>query len=136
MEASSKLDIATMSAYTDMVQRWQLDEERLVAATAQSIHQLEASLRKSVAKARHVGLPWEQVASALGTARQSAWRRFKEESVTVKTKKKKTLRICSFCGEPQNKVKHLVAAPTGASICGECLDLASKMLQDARSKKD
>ncbi len=106
--------------------RWDLGEKELVAATAQTVKQLESALSEAVVRARERGLSWEQIASALKTARQSAWRRFKEANVKERADTKK--RVCNFCGQPQHKVEHFVVAKTGASICGECIDLSSKIV--------
>ncbi len=106
--------------------RWDLGEHDLVATTAQSVKQLETALSSAVVRARERGLSWENIASALKTARQSAWRRFKEASMKEGTEVRK--RVCNFCGEPEDKVDHFVVAKTGACICGECVDLSSKII--------
>lgn len=108
------------------VTRWDMPEDQRIDTTSSVIDQLEASLAEAVAEARAAGATWADVAGALGVTRQSAWRRFKE--VRVKPVQKR----CSFCGEPQNKVKQLVCAPTGAAICDQCLDLAYSLLPTRR----
>lgn len=104
-----------------------MGEAAKIHATQSAIEQLEAGLTVAVADARGKGATWDEVASALGVARQSAWRRFKEDKVM-----KKRQRRCSFCGDRQKDVRHLVLAPTGACICDECLDLAQSMVETER----
>ena len=36
---------------------------------------------------------------------------------------------CTFCGKPQNEVRHLIAGP-GVLICGDCVALARSVLAD------
>lgn len=100
-----------------------MDGSTKIEATQAAIAQLQQTLSDAVADARREGTTWDEIALALGVARQSAWRRFKEER-QMKIKQKR----CSFCGDKQKNVAHLVVAPTGASICGECLDLAQTMV--------
>jgi hypothetical protein len=105
------------------------DRER-IGATQAAIDQLEATLASAVGEARANGATWEDVAGALGVARQSAWRRFREVG-----RVRKLQRRCSFCGLRQKRVRHLVVAPTGACICDECLDLASAMVGEERARR-
>lgn len=42
---------------------------------------------------------------------------------------------CSFCGEPQNQVKRLVAGP-GVYICNECIDLCSEIIDEELGSED
>src|SRR4051794_29561185 len=109
-----------------MPTRWSLSDADRIRATSQAIEQLESTLATAVAGARANGATWDDVAAALGVARQSAWRRFKEERKMARTHAR-----CSFCGTARKDAAHLVAAPTGASICDACLDLAHRMLEDA-----
>lgn len=111
-----------------MMVSWSLTDVERVAATQQAIAQLEQSLAGAVDAARDNGVTWEQVAAALGVARQSAWRRFRKDSRMLKRQKR-----CSFCGATQRRVRHLVLAPTGACICGECLEFAQEMVNNAPS---
>ncbi|HVL40066.1 MAG TPA: ClpX C4-type zinc finger protein [Fimbriimonadaceae bacterium] len=41
---------------------------------------------------------------------------------------------CSFCSKTRDKVDHLVVAPSGSSICDECVDLAADMVEKKRSQ--
>jgi len=108
---------------------WSMSDAERIAATSRAIDELQGALAEAVSAARSNGATWDEVASALGVARQSAWRRFKEDRrMTHKHRR------CSFCGLPRKEVNHLVAAPTGASICDQCLDLAHSMLTETRAR--
>lgn len=107
---------------------WRLGGTDRIAATQRAIDQLEDALAVAVADARASGATWDDVASALGVARQSAWRRFKEER-----RMRRSPRRCSFCGEKQADVRHLVLAPTGVCICDACVDLAHAMVAAERA---
>lgn len=108
-----------------------MDDSARITATKDAIDQLKDALSAAVSSARDRGASWDGVAEALGVARQSAWRRFKDER-----RMKAGQRRCSFCGRRQKHVAHLVAAPTGACICDECLDVAVSMVDaDRRSRK-
>jgi ATP-dependent protease Clp ATPase subunit len=37
---------------------------------------------------------------------------------------------CSFCGKSPDQVQRLVAGPGGVFICGECIDLHRKRIED------
>ena len=111
-----------LSAYADSMACWAMTHSERIATTRRAIEQLEDTLSEAVAEARAAGATWDEVAASLGVARQSAWRRFKEER-GVKQRKR-----CSFCGARQKDVSHLVVAPTGASICNACLDVAQSMV--------
>ena len=102
-----------------------MDGSTKIRTTQAAISQLQQTLADAVADARQDGTTWDEIASALGVARQSAWRRFKEDR-RMKGKQKR----CSFCGEKQKDVGHLVVAPTGACICDECLNLAQAMVTE------
>ena len=41
--------------------------------------------------------------------------------------------VCSFCYKDQHCVEKLIAAPSSAFICNECVDLCNKMIQDCKS---
>jgi len=45
----------------------------------------------------------------------------------VKDTKVKT---CSFCGRPQEETGMLIASPTGANICGRCIEQAQQIVKD------
>lgn len=45
---------------------------------------------------------------------------------------KRALPQCSFCGRPQNQVKHLVAGP-GVNICDACVDLCTTVIRQELS---
>ncbi len=109
-----------------------MSDTEQVSKTRNVIGQLEQQLDRAVAAARAHGATWDTLADALGVARQSAWRKYKQERIMPKT----TDNLCSFCGERQEDLKHLVLAPTGAAICGDCVDLAHEMVAAERTKAD
>ena len=40
---------------------------------------------------------------------------------------------CSFCGKPETKVEHLIAAPgAGVYICDECVAICREQLQEQK----
>ncbi len=43
--------------------------------------------------------------------------------------------VCSFCGKPKERTKHLIAGPGGFYICDECVELCCQMIFDEESKK-
>ena len=43
--------------------------------------------------------------------------------------------VCSFCGKPKERTKHLIAGPGGFYICDECVDLCRQMISDEEGKK-
>jgi ClpX C4-type zinc finger protein len=102
---------------------WQLSASERITAAQSAVLQIEEALADAVAFARSGGATWDEIAAALGIARQSAWRRFKEGR-----RMKRRQRRCSFCGLHQKDTKHLVAAPTGAAICEECVRLSASMI--------
>ena len=42
---------------------------------------------------------------------------------------------CSFCGRPRSAVKTLIAGPDGLSICDECVDICTTVLQHPDSSR-
>ena len=41
--------------------------------------------------------------------------------------------VCSFCGKSKDKSTNLIAGPTGAYICEECIDYCAELLLDLKS---
>ncbi len=37
---------------------------------------------------------------------------------------------CSFCGRPQQQVRKLIAGPSGAFICDECVDICAEIIEE------
>ena len=42
---------------------------------------------------------------------------------------------CSFCGNTEHQVEHLVDGPGDVSICGECIEVCMNILLESRIKK-
>lgn len=47
--------------------------------------------------------------------------------------KNKQDKFCSFCGRPQDETGMLIASPTGAYICGRCIDQAQQIVTEESS---
>ena len=43
---------------------------------------------------------------------------------------------CSFCGKPQHQVRKLIAGPSGAFICDECVDICAEIIEDELEKEE
>ena len=43
---------------------------------------------------------------------------------------------CSFCGKSQDQVRKLIAGPTGAYICDECVDICSEIIEEELDEND
>ncbi len=52
-----------------------------------------------------------------------------------KPPKNTALVYCSFCGKDQNSVEKIIAGPTAAFICAECVDLCAEIVNEAREQK-
>lgn len=50
--------------------------------------------------------------------------------------KKPQAKSCSFCGRPQDETGMLIASPTGANICGRCIDQAQQIVKDESGLSD
>ena len=44
-------------------------------------------------------------------------------------------RHCSFCGKPQDEANSLIASPTGALICDECIEILKATLDESPEKE-
>lgn len=47
---------------------------------------------------------------------------------------KRPTHFCDFCNKSQYVVKEIVAAPGGAAICDECIDVCKELIDAERSK--
>lgn len=43
---------------------------------------------------------------------------------------------CSFCGKPQEQVKKLIAGPSGAFICDECVEVCAEIIEEEMEEED
>jgi len=41
---------------------------------------------------------------------------------------------CSFCNRLFNEVEYVVKSNNGPAICGECIDIAKKIIEDEKEK--
>ena len=42
--------------------------------------------------------------------------------------------ICSFCGQPAGKTRHLVAGPDGICICDQCVAVCQTILDEEKTE--
>ena len=43
---------------------------------------------------------------------------------------------CSFCGRPQEQVRKLIAGPSGAFICDECVDICAEIIEEEMEEEE
>lgn len=106
----------------------------VVAGLAARARRADASLREAIASARDQGRSWEDIGRALGVTKQTAWQKYAKGGSVSSSSVAESVTQCSFCGRSRKETKQLVVAPSGSSICDECVDLAAHMVRKEKGE--